>query len=35
MQGREKMFQSQESGEDEKKRKQKEYLKWWLSDKKK
>ena len=35
MQGREKMLQSQETVDDEKKRRQKEYLKWWLSDKKK
>ena len=34
LQGREKMFQGQESADEEKKRRHKEYLKWWLSDKK-
>jgi hypothetical protein len=35
LQGREKMLQSQETGEEEKKRRQKDYLKWWLSSDKK
>ena len=35
LQGREKMYQSQETADEEKKRRQKDYLKWWLSDKKK
>jgi len=29
------MLQSQETGEEEKKRRQKDYLKWWLSSDKK
>ncbi len=33
LQGREKMFQSHESADEEKKRRQKEYLKWWLTKK--
>jgi hypothetical protein len=36
LKGREQMFRSQESGDEEKKRRHNEYLKWWLSgDKKK
>src|SRR6266542_3093018 len=35
LQGREKMLQSHESADEEKKRRQKEYLKWWLTSDKK
>ncbi|TMI49313.1 hypothetical protein E6H20_08050 [Candidatus Bathyarchaeota archaeon] len=35
LEGREKMLRTEESADEEKKRRHKDYLKWWLSDKKK
>jgi hypothetical protein len=33
MEGREKLFETRDSSEEERKRRQKDYLKWWLSKK--
>ncbi len=33
MEGKDKMYGNRETGEEQRKRKQKEYLKWWLSKK--
>jgi len=33
MEGREKMFDRKDSADEERKKRQKEYLKWWLSKK--
>jgi hypothetical protein len=33
MEGREKLFETRDSSDEERKRRQKDYLKWWLSKK--